>query len=97
VVEAGWDVESILYAPGLLTSSFARDLITRLDSTPQPVSEQVMESMTDKENPQGILALVHQKKTQIHELKQINRAVALVSPQDPGNVGTIPHHGRCRR
>jgi TrmH family RNA methyltransferase len=89
VVEAGWDVESILYAPGLLASSFARDLITRLDTNCQPVSEQVMESMADKENPQGILALVHQKKTQLNELRQINRAVALVSPQDPGNVGTI--------
>jgi TrmH family RNA methyltransferase len=89
VVEAGWDIETVLYAPGLLTSSFARDLVARLDSVPQPVSEQVMESMADKENPQGILALVHQRKTQLHELKQINRAVALVSPQDPGNVGTI--------
>jgi RNA methyltransferase, TrmH family len=89
VVEAGWDVEEIIYAPGLLTSSFARDLVDRLDSKPQPVSEQVMDSMADKENPQGILALVHQKKTQLNELKQVNRAVALVSPQDPGNVGTI--------
>ncbi|MBK9926344.1 MAG: RNA methyltransferase [Anaerolineales bacterium] len=89
VVEAGWDVDAVLYAPGMLTSTFARDLVDRLDSNCQPVSEQVMESMADKENPQGILALVRQKKTQLSELKQINRAVALVSPQDPGNVGTI--------
>lgn len=89
VVEAGWDIETVLYAPGLLTSTFARDLINRLDSQRQPVSEQVMESLADKENPQGILAVVRQKKTQLHELQQISRAVALVSPQDPGNVGTI--------
>jgi len=89
VVEAGWDVEQILYASGLLTSPFAHDLITRLSFTPQPVTAQVMESLADKDNPQGILAVVHQKKAQLKDLKPFTRAVALVSPQDPGNVGTI--------
>jgi RNA methyltransferase, TrmH family len=97
VVEAGWDVDSVLYAPDLLTSNFARDLIARLGTKPQPVSAQVMESLADKDNPQGILAIVRQKQTQLDELlhsesagaRRIARAVALVSPQDPGNVGTI--------
>ena len=97
VVEAGWEVESILYAPELLTSSFARALIARLRSKSQPVSTAVMESLADKDNPQGILAIVRQKKTRIDELEPSNApgsqkikcAVALVSPQDPGNVGTI--------
>jgi TrmH family RNA methyltransferase len=131
-IEAGWEIDSILYAPELLTSSFARDLISRLarfDSPalapgahlprahtrpgvrrqgvpwsvasahgspdasrargPQPVSAQVMESLADKENPQGILAIVHQRQMQINELDPITTAAALVSPQDPGNVGTI--------
>jgi len=89
VVEAGWDVETILYASGLLTSPFAHDLITRLSFQPQPVTAQVMESLADKDNPQGILAVVHQKRTQLKDLKPIVRAVALVASQDPGNVGTI--------
>ena len=89
VMEAGWDVESILYASGLLTSPFAHDLISRLSFQPQPVSAQVMESLADKENPQGIIAIVHQKKSQLKDIKSVTRAVALVSPQDPGNVGTI--------
>ncbi len=89
VVEAGWDVESILYASGLLTSPFAHDLITRFAFKPQPVTAQVMESLADKENPQGIIAIVHQKKSQLKDIKPFTRAVALVSPQDPGNVGTI--------
>jgi TrmH family RNA methyltransferase len=87
--EAGWEIESVLYASGLLTSPFAHDLISRLSFQPQPVTAQVMESLADKDNPQGILAVVHQKKTQLKDLKPIARAVALVSPQDPGNVGTI--------
>ena len=89
VVEAGWEVETILYASGLLTSPFAHDLITRLSFQPQPVTAQVMESLADKDNPQGILAVVHQKRTQLKDLKPIVRAVALVASQDPGNVGTI--------
>lgn len=88
-IEAGWNVESILYAPELLTSNFARDLVSRHSSESQPVSEQVMESLAGKENPQGILAIVHQKKTEFSELNALKNSVALVSPQDPGNVGTI--------
>jgi TrmH family RNA methyltransferase len=88
-IQAGWDVETVIYSPDTLTSGFAHDLISHLNIAPQPVTAQVMESLADKENPQGILAIVHQKKTRLDELRQVNHAVALVSPQDPGNVGTI--------
>jgi TrmH family RNA methyltransferase len=96
-VEAGWEIDSVLYAPELLTSAYARDLIFGLGSKPQPVSPQVMESLADKDNPQGILAMVRQKQIRMGDLKHsatpgaqtVRRAAALVSPQDPGNVGTI--------
>ena len=91
-VEAGWEIETIIHAPELLTSSFAQDLLdraSRLKINLQPVSPQVMESLASKENPQGILAVVHERKTRMNELKPFSRAVALVSPQDPGNLGTI--------
>jgi TrmH family RNA methyltransferase len=96
-IEAGWEVDSVLYAPQLLTSTFARHLIARLGTKPQPVSAQVMESVADKDNPQGILAVLRQRQTRLDELKPpvipgsqtIRSAAALVSPQDPGNVGTI--------
>ena len=88
-LEADWDVESILYAPDVLTSDFALDLISRQSSKPQPVSAHVMESLAGKENPQGILAVVHQRQAKFSDLKSPGTAVALVSPQDPGNVGTI--------
>lgn len=92
VIEAGWDVDVILYAPDLLTSGFAQDLLaraSRLGFKLQPVSPHVMESLADKENPQGILAVVRQKQWTFDDLKSPKRIVALVSPQDPGNVGTI--------
>lgn len=88
-VEAGWEIEMILYASGVLTSPFAHDLIQRFAIKPQLVSAQVMESLADKDNPQGILAVVRQRKFTFADLKSVSCAVALVSPQDPGNVGTI--------
>jgi RNA methyltransferase, TrmH family len=94
-VSAGWDLEAVLYAPDLLASEFARDLLTHLPIPPQPVSAQVMESLAGKENPQGILAMVHQRRNRLEtfQLPATSRSkaqgVALVSPQDPGNVGTI--------
>lgn len=88
-VEAGWQVEHILYSSGVLTSPFAHELITRFSFKPQPVTAQVMESLADKENPQGILAIVRQRRSQLSDVKPFKKAVALVSPQDPGNVGTI--------
>src|SRR5690349_7343683 len=86
---AGWEVESVLYSPELLTSSFALDLVSRLGAKSQPVSAHVMESLADKENPQGILAILHQRRFQLEDLPEIRYGVALVAPQDPGNVGTI--------
>jgi TrmH family RNA methyltransferase len=114
VIQAGWEIEAILYAPDVLTSDFAREVISRVPSAlqpgglkplertsspkgdaagmrpaVQPVSAQVMESLTDKENPQGILAVVHQKQARLIDLSPIRCGAALVSPQDPGNVGAI--------
>jgi RNA methyltransferase, TrmH family len=88
-LEAGWEIESILYAPDTLTSNFARDLISRVSTNLQSVSAQVMESLSDKDNPQGILAVVRQKELRMVDLASIRCGAAIISPQDPGNVGTI--------
>ncbi len=91
-LEAGWEVESIVYAPDLLTSGFARDLLARAGKMSlrlQPVSVSVLETLADKENPQGILAVVKQKQYGFEDFTSARRMVALVSPQDPGNLGTI--------
>ena len=89
-VDAGWTIEAILYSPTTLTSNFARGLISRKSpALLQQVSAELMETLSDKDNPQGILAIVHQKKYKLSDLGTIRRGVVIVSPQDPGNVGTI--------
>ena len=88
-VEAGWEIVCILYSPDTLTSSFAHDLMTRVTTNLQPVSAQLMESLSDKDNPQGILAVVHQKLSGFIDLGIVRCGAAIVTPQDPGNVGSI--------
>ena len=90
--EAGWAFESLLYCPERLKSEFGRQLVEKLIHTGvrcQPVSESVYESLAEKENPQGVAALVHQKQRGLNEATSFKLPVAIVAPQDPGNVGTI--------
>lgn len=91
---AGWQIDSILYAPELLESDYARNLVSSQSAKGvrcAPVSADVLEPLAEKENPQGIVAIVKQKTTLLESLsaRTIRYAVALVAPQDPGNVGTI--------
>lgn len=91
-LEAGWEVEALLYAPDMLSGDYAVTLLEaarRSGLAPQPVSAKVMDSLAEKDNPQGILALVKQRALGLSDLGSIRAGVALVSPQDPGNVGTI--------
>jgi RNA methyltransferase, TrmH family len=93
-VAAGADLEAIVYAPALLDSQFALDLVkaqSEKGCTCIPVSEDVILSLTEKDRPQGIIAVVRASR---HSLEQIDPhqlpwLVALVSPQDPGNIGAV--------
>ena len=94
VIEAGWNVHSILYSPELLKSDYGYQLIE--DQKGQgircyQIAPYLLKNIAGKDNPQGILAIVHQ---QIQVLESIDVmtcrwGIAIVAPQDPGNVGTI--------
>ncbi|GAB4500610.1 MAG: RNA methyltransferase [Anaerolineales bacterium] len=93
-LEAGWEFESLLYAPELLTSDFARALQRRVEKSGvrcAALSAAAFESFAEKENPQGLAALLRQRSLPLEDsaLAGLRFGVALVSPQDPGNVGTI--------
>ncbi|MEW5828053.1 MAG: RNA methyltransferase [Chloroflexota bacterium] len=106
-VEAGWDVEAILYAPERLTSDFALRLVdeqSRRGVRCQPLSAEVFDSLAEKDNPQGLVALVRQRAWTLRPAYPSGAAqgdalsllplnfrfgAALVSPQDPGNLGAI--------
>ena len=93
-VDAQAQLAFIVYAPGRLHSEFAQDLIRRQSALGIPcyaVTDEVFASLAEKENPQGILAVIHQPVTTLDDLEPDNFpwGVALIDPQDPGNVGAI--------
>jgi TrmH family RNA methyltransferase len=93
-IEARSRVAYIFYAPELLTSDFALRLIDEQARSGIPclaVDAETFTSLAEKEHPQGILAAVHQPRLALSDLTPQNFkwGIALVAPQDPGNIGTI--------
>jgi RNA methyltransferase, TrmH family len=88
-IEAGWVIEAILYSPDTLTSNFAKEMLSKVPAKIETVSANIMGSLSEKDNPQGILAVVRKQKSKLIDLNAIRYGLALVSPQDPGNVGTV--------
>jgi RNA methyltransferase, TrmH family len=93
-IEAGAAIEGLYYAPDLLKSAFGRQLVESQEQASTPcyaLAPEVFASIAEKENPQGILAVVRQNPASLEQLEPRNFdwGVALVSPQDPGNLGTI--------
>ncbi len=88
-IEAGWVIEAVLYSPETLTSNFAKEILSKVTSKTETISANLMESLSEKDNPQGILAVVHKQESKLIDLDRIGCGLAIVAPQDPGNVGTI--------
>ncbi len=97
------EIETLVVAPDLLTSTFARETATRAAERGIPVLDvtpAVFESLSRKEGPQGLGAVARARWTDLDTVhlapgkRQEGRAasslwLALDTPQDPGNVGTI--------
>ena len=93
-LQVGTAVEQLVAAPDLLRSEFGQDLVARSRSTGVDVLEvsaEVFARLSNKEGPQGLAAVVHQRWVQLDQV-QLNPGrpwVALDAVADPGNLGTI--------
>ena len=92
--EARAQIAYIIYTPDRLHSDYAMDLIHQQTASGIPcyaVTDEVFASLAEKENPQGILAVIHRPSRTLTDFRPSNFpwGVALIDPQDPGNVGTI--------
>jgi TrmH family RNA methyltransferase len=98
-VQLGADIESLVVAPALLTSDFARHLVAEQRQRGVPVVDvtpEVFESLSAKDGPQGLGAVVRQHweplgavRLDAGESARSIGWVALDAAQDPGNIGTI--------
>jgi TrmH family RNA methyltransferase len=86
-------LEYLCFDPEQLTSEYGQSLIDRAESSGAAVFEVAGEAFTalaEKSSPQGLIAVARQKTAALSELNSSNCpwALALVEPQDPGNIGT---------
>ena len=92
--EGGASLAYLCYAPDRLTSDYARRLVREQEARGvrvYAVARAVFESLAEKENPQGIIAVVRRPNLSLDKLTpgSFPWGVSLVSPQDPGNIGAI--------
>ena len=96
-LELGWDVETLVWAPGLLTSHRAHRAISCVPERAVAVSGQVFRSLSSRANPQGIGALVRIPEMRLEDLSigPDTFLIVLEEAQDPGNVGTVVRTADC--
>lgn len=86
-------VETLVTAPALLTSEFGQEVVEGQKNRGIPcleVTPEVFKSLSLKDNPQGIAAVVRQRWEPLERIALANEFwVALDAVQDPGNLGTI--------
>src|SRR5947209_3080362 len=92
------EIEELVIAPDLLKSPLGQEIIQKQREQGIPCSEvtpDVFRSISIKEGPQGIGAVVHQRWESLERIRLSNKSywVALDAAQDPGNIGTILRTG----
>jgi TrmH family RNA methyltransferase len=93
-VASGAEVETLVYAPDLLTSESARQMIEMHGATGievVKVSTSVFERIAQREHPSGLGAVVHIAPRKLDDLAAIASSVfvGLNKAGNPGNIGTI--------
>jgi TrmH family RNA methyltransferase len=93
-LELGAEIETLLVAPDLLSSTFAQQLVAtqqEAGGSQLEVSAAVFQSLSTREGPQGLAAVVRQCWEPLGQVRLADELcwVALAGVQDPGNLGTI--------
>ena len=96
-LQAGTELDAILYAPDLLRGEYAHAALdlARLRNIPcLRLTPREFESLATREHPQGIACVGCQAWSSLDRLAQATApVVALYAPQDPGNLGAILRTG----
>jgi TrmH family RNA methyltransferase len=88
----GAPVETLVYAPELLVSERAQALAQGITPAQRlALSAQVFRTLSDREDPQGIAAVVRIEERSLADIPLTEDLLVLVAYQlrDPGNLGTI--------
>ncbi len=92
-VAAGWDIETLVTAPGLLAGAPA-EMVTEQEERGTRVarlSNELFRRVSDRDGPAGLAAIVRSRTTPLDALPVAAGSVftALHEVRNPGNLGTI--------
>ncbi|MCB8942247.1 MAG: RNA methyltransferase [Ardenticatenaceae bacterium] len=90
-VETHAPIETLITCPELLASPVAQAMLAQTSLPQVALSRPVFESISERENPVGLAAIIKTGWTQLNELvvRPDSIFVALFDASDPGNLGTI--------
>ena len=85
-VSSGWEITAVLMSEEF----YGRGIFDDVDMRGYIVSDKLFASISDTENPQGIMAVVKMPdKTDFNVLEESSGLLILDRVQDPGNLGTL--------
>jgi tRNA G18 (ribose-2'-O)-methylase SpoU len=88
----GAPVETLVYAPDLLTSERAKALVEKVERTQRlALSADVFRALSERDEPQGIAALIRIEDHSLATIPLSDDMLVVVAYQlrDPGNLGSI--------
>ncbi|MCD6350493.1 MAG: RNA methyltransferase [Armatimonadetes bacterium] len=91
-LELGAPVETLVYAPELLVSEHGQAMVEKFPPEARlAVSARVFASLSDRDKPQGLLAVVRAQPQSLEAVPLVADLLVLVAWQlrDPGNLGSI--------
>ncbi|MGD8626511.1 MAG: RNA methyltransferase, partial [Anaerolineae bacterium] len=91
-LRCGAPVETLVYAPDLLVSERAQGLVEAVDGADRlALSAKVFATLSDRDQPQGIAAVVRIQDPPLAAIPLGERMLVVVAYQlrDPGNLGSI--------
>ena len=88
-MKGGYEVETILFLPELISEVEARKLSKSADLI--EISKEVYQKLAYRDTTEGILALAKTKSLQLSDLKLSENPLILVAeaPEKPGNIGAL--------
>jgi TrmH family RNA methyltransferase len=93
-VTAGWQIDTLVVSPDLLTNERARAMVAQQQDAGVPVARlgaEVFTRISDRDGPTGLLAIVRGAVPDVSAFRPpaTGPVVALHRAGNPGNVGTI--------
>ncbi len=93
-IEAGWEIETLVVAPDLLSGSDAMRMVAEQEAAGTRVtrvSGELFGRLSERDGPRGLAAIVRSRAGRLEDLRVTSDSVFAVLHEvgNPGNLGTI--------